>query len=69
MEISHEDSYLAFNITFPFLMVLLGFGQDLNLEEMLVSLEERKLFEKSIPCGLLLLTVGHQMLGDFHGFL
>ena len=33
---------------------------------MLIRLEERELFEKPVPSDLIILTVLHHVLGDFH---
>ena len=39
------------------------------MKEVLISLKERELFEKSVPGDLVVLAVLHHMLGDFHCLL
>jgi hypothetical protein len=40
--------------------------EDLDLYEMLIRFEEGELLEKSFPSYLVVLSVVHHMLGDFH---
>lgn len=67
----HQPFVLALHETKPSAVCLLGFRQDLNFNEVLVGLEEGKLFEQSFPreSFVLLCTRGYQSLSDHSGFL
>lgn len=47
-------------------MVVLGLGQDLNLYEVLVGLEEGELLEQALPGDRRILALFHDVLRDLH---
>lgn len=60
---------LTLNVTFPFLMSLFRLRENLYLDEVLISFEEREFLEEPIPSDPACVTSAHQMLCDLHCLL